>query len=244
MRKWLIASAALAATAQLAAAPPQSPAPVPPAQLPGIVSSPQTGQPETLPNPGASPTPADPNAAIQAPAQVGMAPATAGTSTPTFRDTHAGPPDRAWFSVGPMYWWLTPARVPLLAVADNGATLGGDDEYGAAFGVQASGGWWLDRCHRCGVDLNGFILERRAVSNVLASNAAGVPFIARPIVDLLTAAPSQLLVSSPGALAGSIRYDGTARFAGAGAGFVRNLAYNCDWTFDMTFGFRYLDLDE
>jgi hypothetical protein len=88
------------------------------------------------------------------------------------------------------------------------------------------------------------LLEHRSITDTLISDPTGQPAISRPLFDVLTGRSISALVASPGALAGGIVTGASSQFAGANAGFVANLAYSTDFTFDALFGFRYLDLEE
>ncbi len=262
MRKRLFGTAALLAASHLATAAPQPPESLPPAPLTlseEAAPAQQPAPPELAPPPTPVPAPPGPGGAstraqpqrqaptaqAQSQAQTPMGTGAAGTAAPQFKDEHCGPPENSWFGGGPVLWWIKDAPLPLLARAGTGQVLGGGDVgYGAFNGFQIDGGTWLDCRHTIGVTLGGFLLEQRGTSNALFSDATGAPAITRPIVDAVTAQPIDVLAASPGAFAGGVLYEARARLAGAQAGFVKNLAYDCGLSLDMTFGFRYLDLEE
>jgi hypothetical protein len=256
MRKGILGTAALLAAARVAAAqPPQLPPALPPAPLAiaaepaAPAQAPAAGQqpgPEVLPPP-ATTQPAAPAPTAIAPCTT--APTTAGPAgapgQPRFHDDHCGPPEQAWLSGGPLLWWLKGTPTPVLATSSTGEVIGGNDiTHGTYNGGRLDGGFWLDCRHTIGVTLGGFMLEQRRTVNGLFSDPTGTPRIARPVIDVLTLSQADVLVSAPGALAGSVAVASSARLAGAEAGLVHNLFYTRDYSIDVNFGFRYLDLDE
>jgi hypothetical protein len=184
--------------------------------------------------------PAQPQAQAQTQTQ-----AATGQPQNGFRDEHCGPPERLWLAGGPILAWIEHGPLPLLATSSTGQTLGGNKiDYGMFNGLEVDGGAWLDCRHVWGVSLGGFLLEQRSRFDSLASDAAGSPTIVRPITDALTVTPTNVLVAFPGALSGSVAYSTSSRLWGAEAGIVHNLFYCRDYSVDIGFGFRYLDLEE
>jgi hypothetical protein len=167
-----------------------------------------------------------------------------GQAAPQFHDDHCGPPERFWLGGGPVLLWIKNGPLPVLATSSAGQVLGGDVSYGTFLGGQIDGGAWLDRRHTFGVGLSGFMTEQRSVSGSLFSDAAGSPLISRPAFDILTGVPINILAAAPGAFAGGVVFATSSRLAGAEAGLVHNLRYCQDYSIDVGFGFRYLDLDE
>jgi hypothetical protein len=254
MRSGLIGSASAVLTAlHLAAAPAAPPAssPEPPAlpiageftQDPPPAPANQPAAPATRPAPATQPAVPPAAGPVQAPP---TAAAPCGpVQVPKFRDCHVGPPWQVWLGGGYLFLWITDAPQPNALGVSGASVLGGTDiDYGTFSGLTLNGGMWLNDRHTVGTYLGGFITEQRSVSAALASDAAGVPVITRPVIDALNVVPADVIVAAPGALAGGVAFSSRSRLAGAEAGIIRNLLHDCGCTVDTFFGFRYLDLDE
>jgi Putative beta barrel porin-7 (BBP7) len=186
-----------------------------------------------------------PPAAEPIPAPAAMTPV-ADCAPPRWVDTHRGPAESAWLSASYKLMWLKdgPQQFPLATIGPNIVVGGSDIDFGTFNAGQVNGGLWINRCHTVGVYLGGFLTEQRSVASSAISDGTGAPGISRPFIDALTVMPSALLVSSPGVFAGSIVADADARFAGAEAGTLWNLAESDSCSINLLSGFRYLDLDE
>jgi hypothetical protein len=138
------------------------------------------------------------------------------------------------------------------------STLFGDQgiDYGTRSGGRFTAGVWFD-CNQCvGLEGSFFFLSDDSVNFSAASNAAGMPILARPFFDpgLLLLSPNGTavftqgnnaeLVSFPGVLAGSVNVTSSSRFWGGDLNLRTNLWRGCCWRFDLLTGFRYLQLDE
>lgn len=222
----LILSAVLAAQP----APAAQPGPFPPAAAPAA----QPAVPAMPPSP----------TAYQPPVQ------SAAPQPPVFRDTHLGPPDSVWFGGDYLMYWLKPAQVPLLAAANRPGqpqtpVLGGREyEFGPADGGRVHVGAWLNDRHTVGVGASGFMLEQKSAFAAVNSGPDGSPQLVRPFQDALLARPAELLISTPGLLAGGAFVATGSRLSGADLFVVRNLAYCPNYSFDFLGGGKYLDLDE
>ncbi len=271
MRKRLLGTAALLTASHLSAAePPQLPQAAPPAPLTLPADSalalppvsavqplpPNTTQPPTgagqAPTPGQTP-PAQGSTSAQPPAGNSAQAGQSAQAANTFRDCHTGPPEWMWAGISPLAAWIKHGPLPTLAVAGNGQVLGGDSvDYGTYKGLALDSGFWLDCRHVWGVSFGGFLLEQRSAFGSLASDATGNPAIVRPFTDALTATPAAFPVAAPAGtvgvagsgMAGSVAFATSSRLWGAEAGIVRNVYYTQDYTVDVGFGFRYLDLEE
>lgn len=245
---------ALLATAGLALAQPTPPPKLPPSDLP-------PGAPpiviDTAPSGAASPA-SDGAAAIANGAATGdNTNRSRGPTKEELRDDHIGPPERIWVNGDYLLWWFKDGPLPVPVVTtgpagSNGAigapgvtTVIGNQtiDYGDHSGGRVSLGAWLDDCHRYGAEVGGFVFQRRSVSFAAASDATGTPALASPFFDQIAGAPSSFVISTPGRT-GSARVDSSSSLWGLDAGFVRNLADNANFRADLTFGFRYLDLNE
>jgi hypothetical protein len=160
-------------------------------------------------------------------------------------DRHQGPPEAGWFYAGYKYMWFENGPLAIPLAVSQGVTL--TDcclDFGTFTGGQFNGGLWLDRCHTTGIYFGGFMTEQRATISEFVSDGAGSPQITRPFFNVVPPMPSALVVSSPGTFAGAIVSDASAQLAGGQLGFAKNLYYTENYTVNLLFGFRYLDLDE
>lgn len=271
---WLLLLWASAALAQDAGPPPGgSPAPD---KVGSAEVKPAGLESATQPPPGPQPPAPDPGAAgnVVPQAQPGLE----RELTPAQRraqelhDDHVGPDHRVWAEAGFLIWWIKsgPLPVPLLTTgspegtgiigdADTRVLLGNSEfDFGRFSGGRFLVGGWLNDCHVWGVEAGGFVLEQKSTSASFASDASGLPLLARPFNDAnsppvagtpLAVTPSSILVSAPldnpnGSFTGSFSSAANARLWGLETNIVRNLCATPTWTADLLFGFRYLDLEE
>jgi hypothetical protein len=231
----------------------------PPAKLPDLLTLPDPKKldpaPQTPPVAPNAPVPAPPRPDASSKPDAANPPAnqsqsstpqanTSGTGTdqtkPEFRDCHLGPCHRVWVGGGPLLWWIKDASTPTLAQSADG-TIGGTPDYGRFNGVQADAGLWFNDRHTTGAFIEGFSLEQKSVSAALA----GFGPITRPLFNVVTGSPVDVIVASPGVAVGRIDFDTSSRLWGVAAGFVKNVAYcPATHTVDVFFGVRHLDLDE
>lgn len=233
----------------------------PPSKLPDAVTLPdptKTDQtPKSLPTTPNMPVPEPPKSNAEttpnvAPPQADAAPTmpqTSATNTdaaatepkkPAFRDTHLGPCHRVWIGGGSLLWWIKDGSTPLLATTTDSA-INEMLHYGRFNGVQANAGIWFNDRHTTGAFVEGFSLEQKSVSEMLSGEGP----ITRPVFNVLTGTPVDVIVASPGMFLGRIDRDTSSRLWGAAAGFVKNIAHcPATHTVDVFFGVRHLDLDE
>jgi hypothetical protein len=229
---------------------------------PGLIYAP-AGRVTLTQAPAEGAAPAQPGASALVPA-VGEAAAMAGSGTAAdrareaLRDDHEGPGYRFWGSAEYLYWWTKSAPNPLALATAAPATstgaiglpgtrtvLGGSSiDYGETNGGRLTVGTWLDCRHVLGVEVSAFLLEEQAERQAVNSTASGAPLLARPFFDVLTGVPSALLVASPGAFSGGVAVNSSSGFWGYEINGVRNLASCPDFSADLLFGYRYLDLEE
>lgn len=113
-------------------------------------------------------------------------------------------------------------------------------EYDAASGVKiAVGGWYGDT--RLGFEANGLFIGRVNDTDVLNG---GNLVVARPFFDPVTRAENARIISSPGAFAGAISVDSTARAWGLEAMPFFRLQEGERMTIDLLTGFRYFGHEE
>jgi hypothetical protein len=270
MRKRLVGAVSLCLTAGLAWAEeaPQTRLPEP-GSLPAavgaakdptnkLVSPEQLAAPQSSPAPNATPQPDQAQGAAQ-PGPMASAPGQApdgtqaqpngqmGTKKSDLADEHAGPWNTFWANAEYIHWWTKPGSVtvPLLNVNDGPIILGNSDiDYEDRSGGRVTAGMWVDGQHIYGLEAGGFLLARPTIIASAGSDAGGNPTLARPITNALTNAPASLVVSLPGAFAGTFTQASESRLWGVEANVVRNVACKCHFDADLLFGFRFLDLDE
>lgn len=171
---------------------------------------------------------------------------------PSLIDTHTGPPDQIWLRMSYIYWHLKDMAIPQVLVAANGRTIIGDEKLDNNWfnGGKVEGGIWFGCDHTLGLEFGGFIFQRRGREVTAASSGnAGDLTISRPVIDALSNAPLDVIIAGPpqGNLAGTrgqITVSNSTRLTSAETSFVRNLAYNDCFQFDVFAGFRYLDLTD
>lgn len=165
---------------------------------------------------------------------------------PSLKDTHSGPGYSAWGEADFLMYWLKqgPSPTPLLTTP-GGILLGNDKlDFGRAVGGRVGIGVWMNDRHTFGFMAGGFMLEQRSAHAIAGSAADGTPVLSRPFTDALLATPGQLLVASPGLLAGGLATDAGARLSGAEVSGIYNIGCARHVSLDFLAGFRYLDLDE
>jgi hypothetical protein len=198
-----------------------------------------------------------PNGPASAPT---AAPATTPTTAP-MENWDIAPPrptTSAWFSVDYLLWWMrgAPSGGPLVTVGGAGdpvpgalgqpntrVALGdGPMRYGAFSGLRLRGSVPLDN----DLSLEGgyLVLERRTAHFGTASDPAGSPVIARPVINAQTLLPSSYIDSFPGAVAGSTVVDARARLQGYELNLAANAFRDARTRVDLFAGFRMLDLNE
>ena len=163
---------------------------------------------------------------------------------------HNGPPESFWFSSGTSINWLKshPLPFPIAIGSANGPprTLLGETtrDVGSVYGFKLDAGYWANEEHTFGFGLGGFMMEQASAFDRAGGGANNLTIV-RPFTDAVTQAQNSILVANPAlGTTGSIALGVGSRFSGFDATMRRNVT-NCDgWTFDLTFGFRYLDLDE
>jgi hypothetical protein len=176
-----------------------------------------------------------------------------------------GPPGRFWASAEYLLWWIKDQPVPPLVTASpagtpatsagvigvpgNAIIFGGSDLNDHAFsGGRLEFGFWLDDCHKAGLETDFFFLgTRRSDFDTGGTAAAGSTIIGRPIVSATGGEVAQL-VNFPATLSGSVHVSAPTRMWGIEENVLCNLycCGNCTGgtRIDLIAGFRYLELDE
>jgi hypothetical protein len=164
-----------------------------------------------------------------------------------------------WFGAEYLLWRIKdgPNPAPLATLGDPTAETPGaigqpgtvvimgasDIDYGNFSGGRFTTGCWLDQEKNWGVEISGFLLEKKADGQALSSDANGNPQIFRPLNDP-DFGESTFFVSDPGFTVGSIALSSSSQLWGAEANVLATLFRNYKCRFTLLAGFRYLGLNE
>lgn len=105
-------------------------------------------------------------------------------------------------------------------------------------GGQINAGYWFDRGHTSGVEVNLFGLAD-ATSNFAASSP-GSPILARPFTDATTGLPSSTLMAFPGIFAGSVSVSDRSSLFGASASYRQEIGAWGGERLSALIGYRFL----
>lgn len=166
--------------------------------------------------------------------------------------------ERMWLSGRYLFGWVSrsPLYTPLVttgSVADprpgalgspSTVVLYGTDQYNISqlSGAQAEIGVNLN--DRFYLELSGMILAPRTITSVFASDAAGNPFISRPVFNTLTGDNRSYLTSSPGLVAGATRVEAQLQVWGIEANARYNVKLTPYLDVDGLLGYRLMQMDE
>jgi Putative beta barrel porin-7 (BBP7) len=230
--------------------------PIPdPMPLNQVKQTPKTESGKPVPVPMPMPMPMPPAAPLLPPvppleAPSGFVPgcSTCGDVNPNCADPGCagdlipGPKDPVWMSYSQLLLWFQPARATFPLAFDptrNRVLINGEAEMGMYYGYKVDGGMWTNHEHTRGFGADGFITEHRSKFTRVAGGS-----ITRPFFDAASGLQTSLLVSNDPAFTGELATTNTARLASAGVNIRRNVAFNESWQIDLSYGFRYYDLDE
>jgi Putative beta barrel porin-7 (BBP7) len=107
-------------------------------------------------------------------------------------------------------------------------------------GGRVQAGYWFDQTRTRGVEASFFAVEDTSTNFAAASNAAGLPVLARPFFDPTLNAQSAAFVAAPGVAAGAITVGETSRLYGAGALYRQSLGTWAGEKVSGLIGYRYL----
>jgi hypothetical protein len=169
----------------------------------------------------------------------------------------------AWVSAEYLLWFVKaqPTRMPYVTTSgplqtagagqSTTAVISGDRDLGYDLfsGFRVSGGFWCGDDRRTGFELSGFLTERKANAFYAASDASGVPTLARPFLRSGDLAPFTLVISQLGAASGNVLVFSRSQTYGAEGNGVINLFRSCSDSgcrvnVNLLGGFRYLELNE
>lgn len=167
-----------------------------------------------------------------------------------------------WLDTEYLLWWVRrqPINFPVVttsAPGDQGligqpttqVLVGNCDlGYGLFSGFRVTGGWFKGDDRRLGVEFSGFLLGQKSVNYYAASDANGVPLLARPFVAA-GGGQGSLIISLPNVASGNVLFRTTSQSWGAEGSGVLNLYRTCPdsscmATVNGLLGFRYFELDE
>jgi hypothetical protein len=118
-------------------------------------------------------------------------------------------------------------------------------------GLRLNAGAWLDGDGLVGVEVGGFVLERRTVGFAARGDANGQPFLATPFVSALTGNENVYFISQNFAnpditalLTGGVSVFSATRLWSWEVNGVANLARGGGWAADLLAGFRQVSLRE
>jgi hypothetical protein len=165
-----------------------------------------------------------------------------------------------WFRADYLLWWtkMAPVPTPLLTTGPAGAAIvggltqpgtqvlfgGSEDSYGTTSGERFSVEAWLDTERTWGLAANLFFLEQRALGFGIASNAAGSPVLAQPLINPATGQEFTELIALPGLIAGGTAITSHLRLRGWEIDGLANVVHSDRLRIDLLAGFRAADLDE
>jgi hypothetical protein len=159
-----------------------------------------------------------------------------------------------WFvsGSGPRFPLVTTDTKPGTALAGSLASptaipLFGDSgfHYGAFSGMRLLAGVWLDSADTLGVEVGGFLLERRSPTFSAASNAVGRPALYVPAFNVTLGHEDSLLIADPvKGFTGSVALSSPLRFWGTDLNGVYHVSQSENWDVVLIGGFRYLDLGD
>jgi hypothetical protein len=150
-------------------------------------------------------------------------------------------------------WWETKGNT-LPELVDSGPSVGntttvfGGDEIDDEFrsGLRVGGGLWLDDCHNTGVEVSYFVVfdDRRSGDFFARTQAAGVPVIERPFVQVPPGAAGPLYVSAPGVADGQIDISSRSEMQSGSVLLRRCFRRGSRGEVDLIGGYRYFGFRE
>lgn len=167
-----------------------------------------------------------------------------------------------------LLWWVKDgtAPPPLVSTGPVSASSGvlgqpgtavvfGDRplDYGTFSGGRWSVGAWFNLQQSVGLEVTGFVLEKRTALFAADSDAAGAPVIARPFVNAQTNTEFSAFATFPNRFAGGVVVASSDRLWGLDANLLHNEIFRtvflrerpwADVRADLFAGFRYMDLRE
>jgi len=166
---------------------------------------------------------------------------------PSLMDLHQGPPEQLWLRASYLYWRMSDMPIPQVLASVNGQTAIGAEEidFGNFNGVRIEGGWRFGCQHLYGIEFGGYWLQERSrTATVSGDGSLASPIVARPIIDALPNQPFDVLVAAPGGLVGDFTATASTQLGSWEINLVRNVCFDCGFSFDAFIGARYIDLED
>jgi hypothetical protein len=161
----------------------------------------------------------------------------------------------SWLRADWLYWRFRDMPLPVLvATGDpsrpdaalpglgNIVPLVGPRDLGTFNGVRLTYGQWLDPEGELGVELSGFVFERRGTAAFLTSSAA-LPVLSVPLLGA-DGVPATFDAAFPGDFAGSLGVRTATHLWGAEASLLHRRRGDGCVSVDTLFGYRHLQLNE
>lgn len=175
--------------------------------------------------------------------------------------SRTGPWQQLWLRGGYTLWRIGdgPVSTPLVTTGTgelpgvlgdpNTVILYGGDkiDYGTFQGFSINGGIWLDQDHLNGLGFGLQIFGTRTASAVFSSNGVDGLQLSRPFFDSTQNLPFQnsiVQVSTNDGRAGTFSVTNNAEVGGFDFFYLRNLAYNSQFTLNGLIGYRFFQLKE
>jgi len=133
----------------------------------------------------------------------------------------------------------------VLGVPGTSSLFGQSDiDFGTFSGVRAGAAWNFGDELFWGIDISGFILQKRHKDFSATSDASGNPLLAQPFLSSLDTKESSVVFSSPSEISGNIRIHSDTQLWGWDTNVIAHSVRDGARRFDMLGGFRSLGLDE
>lgn len=168
--------------------------------------------------------------------------------------------EKCWISGDYLGAWFKTFRIPTPLVTLGSAAdlnpgalgqpgtrvlFGGNQvDFGYYHGFRGEVGMWLDEGNYYSIDAGGFFILPQHEHFFAASNNAGLPVLARPIVNVNNGLQEALITSLPGTASGSVAVDLRSQLFGYDANIRRHFLVGRRLHCEALTGFRSLHLEE
>lgn len=157
-----------------------------------------------------------------------------------------GDPQHWWASADYMFGWINGVSTQPFVTATSvtggvptGLVSGDNINGGFRNGFQVRGGFWLDECGTCGIDMGMLYLGALASRSQVGDIPGFV--VGRPFLNALTNAPDEQIVNIPGLVSGRVTVDAASSdFWGADLAFRKLICCTCNGRLDWLVGYRFL----
>jgi hypothetical protein len=165
-----------------------------------------------------------------------------------------------WVRAEYLLWWSKngPLNQPILTLGSSSdaipGALGQPDtqillgnssiNYRTLSGLRVEGGWWINPEQTFGIESGFFVVGGTAPRFKAFSDDAGLPLIARPVINANTGNEDSYVDSFPGSLSGGTVATSWSQLSSWDINGALNLVQNEGFRWDGLLGFRYLNLSE